>query len=323
MDKIPATDVPSDNEIVDEPDDSDESGLSFFTGRGLQFRILILGRANAGKTTILERLTGASRDQAQVWRDGSLLNSQTIEGQSGRGLHNVEDEIRFPSRPGFVFHDSLGIEAGSSTELSTVRKFAEYRSSEAKNIKEQLHAIWMCLPLDDSRDLSEAEKDPFCWLRGDTPLIIIFTKRDGAVSKATQDIIGGSSSSRAFRKQARMKAETHVTEHLKKRQEGLKQLSQSEAALAFITTSDMQELTDESARLCNDLISLTEQGLRGPKLKALLSVVWHRNILQTAFWLFYWTLRTNANEVMLGSGSPLLHKMVNYVGFFMMVSEHH
>ncbi|KAF8064234.1 hypothetical protein FPV67DRAFT_210219 [Lyophyllum atratum] len=306
MDNSAATDVPSNDEAVD------EDFLSFFKDRRLEFQILILGRANAGKTTILERLTGASIDKAEVRRDGELLDGQTIKGQSDRGLHNVEDEIRFPSRPGFVFHDSRGFEAGSSKELSTVQQFVEYRSSKAKVVEEQLHAIWMCLPLDDSRELFEAEKEPFCWSRGDTPLVIIFTKRDGAISKATQNIIGAQASfnnSRASRKQARIKAETEVTEHVKKRQEELKQLSGSKAALVFITTSDMQENTHKTTTLCDDLIKITEQGLSGPRLKTLLTIVWHRNILQSGFWSFYWTFRTNAKKTMLGSSSPSLHAM--------------
>ena len=61
---------------------------------------------------------------------------------SQRGLHNVYDEIHFPSRPGFVFHDSRGFEAGSSEELRTLQEFVESRSSAARNIYEQLHAIW-------------------------------------------------------------------------------------------------------------------------------------------------------------------------------------
>ena len=59
-----------------------------------------------------------------------------------RGLHNINDEIRFRSRPGFVFHDSRGVEAGSATELSTVQQFLEKRSSAATNVWNQLHVIW-------------------------------------------------------------------------------------------------------------------------------------------------------------------------------------
>jgi len=55
---------------------SDHGDLFFWKSKNLNFRILILGRANAGKTTILERLTGASIDEAVVKRNGKILAGQ-------------------------------------------------------------------------------------------------------------------------------------------------------------------------------------------------------------------------------------------------------
>jgi len=61
--------------------ESDDDELEFFKTRGLRFRVVILGRANAGKTTILERLTGASGAEAQVWQDGKLLEGQVCSAR--------------------------------------------------------------------------------------------------------------------------------------------------------------------------------------------------------------------------------------------------
>ncbi|KAJ7253196.1 hypothetical protein C8J57DRAFT_1076934 [Mycena rebaudengoi] len=123
-----------------------ENDLSFWNDRHLKFRVLILGRANAGKTTILERLTGATMDEAEVWRDGKILPGQVRrllkDFDYHRGLHNIDDEIRFHSRPGFVFHDSRGVEAGSATELSVVQRFVDERSLAVRDLSNQLHAIW-------------------------------------------------------------------------------------------------------------------------------------------------------------------------------------
>ena len=100
-----------------------------------------------------------------------------------RGLHNINDEIGFRSRPGFVFHDSRGIEAGSAAGLSTIHQFVEERSLAAKDLRTQLHVIWyqcccsvqhglsdtffrMCLPLDECRELFESERDIFRLLKG-------------------------------------------------------------------------------------------------------------------------------------------------------------
>jgi hypothetical protein len=100
-----------------------------------------------------------------------------------RGLHNIDDEICFRSKPGFVFHDSRGVEAGSTTELSTVQQFVEARSSAEKDLQYQLHVIWyrcccsvqhglsdtffrMCVPLDECRELFESEREIFQLLKG-------------------------------------------------------------------------------------------------------------------------------------------------------------
>ncbi|KIJ34030.1 hypothetical protein M422DRAFT_35304 [Sphaerobolus stellatus SS14] len=272
---------------------ADSDDLEFWRLRRLRFRVLILGRANAGKTTILERIAGASIGEAEVWRDRKRLPGQIVKGQSDRGLHNVKDEIRFPSRPGFVFHDSRGFEAGSSEELDAARRFVE-DSAEVTNLKEQLHAVWMCLPLDKARELFDTEKQVFSWTRGHIPLVVIFTKRDGAVDKVTSQIISSASESasgRAFRKKARENAEIAVTTHIKEREEELRQLdqvAQGKSAMAFLATSDMAEPTDVSESACANLIKATEEGLAGPKLKTVLSLVWGRNLLKNGFWCFFW-----------------------------------
>ncbi|KIJ29971.1 hypothetical protein M422DRAFT_36747 [Sphaerobolus stellatus SS14] len=269
---------------------ADSDDLEFWRLRRLRFRVLVLGRANAGKTTILERIAGASIGEAEVWRDGERLPGQIVKGQSDRGLHNVKDEIRFPSRPGFVFHDSRGFEAGSSEELDGARRFVE-DSSAATSLREQLHAIWMCLPLDEARELFDTEKEAFSWARGHIPLVVIFTKCDGAVDKVTSQIISStseSSSGRAFRKEARKSAEIRVTTHIKEREEELRQLGQVNSAIAFLATSDMAELTDASESACANLIKATEEGLAGPKLKTVLALVWGCNVLKNGFWCFFW-----------------------------------
>ncbi|KAJ7733114.1 hypothetical protein B0H16DRAFT_170569 [Mycena metata] len=217
-----------------------ENDLSFWNIRHLQFRVLILGRANAGKTTILERLTGATMDEAEVRRDGKILPGQTVKGQIDRGLHNIDDEIRFRSRPGFVFHDSRGVEAGSATELSAVQRFVDERSTAVKNLRNQLHAIWMCLPLDDCRELFESERDIFRLLKGTAPLVVIFTKHDGAVSKETSQILNNfpeNTRNRSVRKEARRKAELEVNSRVKELEGELRGLGPADNATAFLTTS--------------------------------------------------------------------------------------
>ncbi|KAJ7318689.1 hypothetical protein DFH08DRAFT_395856 [Mycena albidolilacea] len=302
-----------------------EDDLSFWNNRNLKFRVLILGRANAGKTTILERLTGASMDEAEVWRDGRILPGQTVKGQIDRGLHNIDDEIRFRPKPGFVFHDSRGVEAGSATELSTVQQFVEERSSTAKDLRIQLHVIWMCLPLDECRELFESERDIFRLLKGTVPLVVIFTKQDGAVSKETSQILmdsPGNTHSRSIRKEARSKAELEVINRVKELEGELRGLGLTDNATVFLTTGGMEMPTVDAESLCQQLIDLTEECLTGPRIKTLLSVVWGHNLLKRGFWCLYWALRSNTSNggAKLGSGAPSMWNLIQRICSNMFVS---
>lgn len=65
-----------------------------------------------------------------------------------RGLHNIENQLVFASNPQFVFHDSMGFEAGGTGELEAVKAFIASRA-KATHMSKQLHAIWctLCLNL--------------------------------------------------------------------------------------------------------------------------------------------------------------------------------
>jgi len=100
-----------------------------------------------------------------------------LEPTDQRGVHTITDEITFPSSPGFVFHDSEGFESGSKLETDTVSKFVKERTSTG-DFKEQLHAIWVCIPTDNDQPLLTADLEVFCRGAGPVPIIVIFTKTD-------------------------------------------------------------------------------------------------------------------------------------------------
>ncbi|KAJ6453987.1 hypothetical protein C8R45DRAFT_1038627 [Mycena sanguinolenta] len=312
------------NSDTQTPSDND---LSFWNKRYLKFRVLILGRANAGKTTILERLTGATMDEAEVWRDGGILAGQTVKGQIDRGLHNINDEICFRSRPGFVFHDSRGVEAGSAIELSTIQQFVDKRSLAVRDLRDQLHVIWICLPLDDCRELFESERDIFRLLKGAAPMVVIFTKQDGAVSKETSQLLMDfpeNTHNRSVRKEARRKAELEVIKRVKELEGELMGMGLVDNTTAFLTTSGMEMPTVDADKSCQQLIDLTEECLTGPRIKTLLSIVWGRNLLKHGFWFLYWTLRSNTSDegVKLGSGAPRMWNIIREICIWMKITKH-
>jgi hypothetical protein len=58
-----------------------------------------------------------------------------------RGVHNIADELVFDSNPRFVFHDSRGIEAGTTEEMESIQAFISERAN-ARSLEKKLHAIW-------------------------------------------------------------------------------------------------------------------------------------------------------------------------------------
>ena len=70
--------------------------------------------------------------------DTSLRLPLTMEQ---RGEHTIDDELVFSNHTGYVFHDSRGIESGSTEELEILRGFIQRKCGE-KRLRERLHAIW-------------------------------------------------------------------------------------------------------------------------------------------------------------------------------------
>ncbi|KAJ7797812.1 hypothetical protein B0H14DRAFT_2618591 [Mycena olivaceomarginata] len=172
----------------------------------------------------------------------------------------------------------VGSKRGSATELSTVQQFVEERSLAAKDLQTQLHVIWMCLPLDECRELFESEREIFQLLKGTG-------------------------------KEARKKAELEVINRVKELEGELRGLGLIENTTVFLTTSGilitiivdswMEMPTVDAERSCEQLINLTEDCLTGPRIKTLLSV----GIENQYF----------AQGCKLGSGTPSMLNMMEYI----------
>ncbi|KAF8344642.1 hypothetical protein F5887DRAFT_886060, partial [Amanita rubescens] len=94
-----------------------------------------------------------------------------------RGLHDIEHQITY-NGSNFIFHDSQGFESGATEELVIAWEFIEKRSAETE-LKDQLHAIWYCIPMDSPRPILPAELEFFDKGTGKVPLVVVFTKFDG------------------------------------------------------------------------------------------------------------------------------------------------
>ncbi|KAI9566334.1 hypothetical protein HD554DRAFT_2174521 [Boletus coccyginus] len=150
-------------------DDSDRAAA--VRKRFPRFRILVIGRANAGKPHCFRG--SARRTSPQSFVIGKI--AADVKGTRGRGEHDIEHEISFKSNDQFVFHDSRGFEAGSEDELQKVQSFIEGRAGDRRLIN-RLHAIWYCIPMNEHcRPITVAEEAFFSKY---VPVIAIFTKFD-------------------------------------------------------------------------------------------------------------------------------------------------
>ena len=68
--------------------------LEWWEMRNLQFKVLVLGRANAGKTTILERLANASADETMIFRKEN--RSKTVGGRILQTLTGRQQQVKVP-----------------------------------------------------------------------------------------------------------------------------------------------------------------------------------------------------------------------------------
>lgn len=87
-----------------------------------RFRILIMGRANSGKTSVLQRICNTT-DQPIFDGEGRKVDPSVIQGSLRHGHHDIENELVFKSNPHFVFHDSCGFEASSISAFNQMKEF--------------------------------------------------------------------------------------------------------------------------------------------------------------------------------------------------------
>ncbi|KAI6140657.1 hypothetical protein BKA82DRAFT_245468 [Pisolithus tinctorius] len=155
-----------------------------------RFRVLVIGRGNAGKTTILQRVCNTV-DKPDIFDGkGNKIDNVVVQGTLGRGYHNIEDELVFKSNPGFVFHDSPGFEAGSAEQFEEMKKFV-LDHAVAWTLNKRIHAIWYCIPMTDyHRTVTAAEQKFFNECdTAHVPVVVLLTKVDALNFAAIEELL--------------------------------------------------------------------------------------------------------------------------------------
>ncbi|KAH9174376.1 hypothetical protein EDB89DRAFT_2094126 [Lactarius sanguifluus] len=140
----------------------------------IEFRVLIIGRANAGKTSILQRICETT--ESPVINRGRERVT-TLGPSMDRGDHTIDDELMFSNHTGYIFHDSRGVESGATEELAILQEFIKRKCGE-RRLKDKLHAIWYCIPMDNHRPELDLKFFHNICPDQNVPVVVIFTKYD-------------------------------------------------------------------------------------------------------------------------------------------------
>ncbi|KAL4075710.1 hypothetical protein J3A83DRAFT_4222412 [Scleroderma citrinum] len=105
------------------------------------FKVLVLGRSNSGKTTLLQRVCNTTKFPEIMNAEDEKMDPSIVQGSlEPREYHNIEDELIFQSNLGFFFMTHKGLRL-SVNELNLMKNFVTDRAAMMK-LERHIHVIW-------------------------------------------------------------------------------------------------------------------------------------------------------------------------------------
>ncbi|KAJ7239924.1 hypothetical protein C8J57DRAFT_1372316 [Mycena rebaudengoi] len=139
-----------------------------------RFRIVSVGGAGTGKSSLINCVFQVN--------DAKVSDYET-------GDANIHQEIGSKTNPLFVLHDSKGFEPTDLSTFNVVRKFLLEKSDDGLELKDRLHAVWLCIctPIAGARVLETAD-EAFLKLAHERkiPVVIVFTQYDLLIRKSRE-----------------------------------------------------------------------------------------------------------------------------------------
>ncbi|KAF9062915.1 hypothetical protein BDP27DRAFT_1336012 [Rhodocollybia butyracea] len=134
-----------------------------------RFRILVLGKSGAGKSSLINATFG--------------VNVANVSHEIS-GVSDIHTEITFEENSKFILHDSQGFVAGETQNYDTVQKFIMDRAKE-RELKDRLHAIWFCMevPTENGALFEKADETFLALDIKSVPVVVVFTKYDLLIRK--------------------------------------------------------------------------------------------------------------------------------------------
>ncbi|KAJ7913607.1 hypothetical protein B0H13DRAFT_1873732 [Mycena leptocephala] len=140
-----------------------------------RFRIVSVGGSGAGKSSLIN----------SVFKVNDAKVSHSKPGEA-----DIYSEITSATNERFVLHDSEGFEPANMDTFEVVRDFIIAKSNKQLELKDRLHAVWLCIqtPTDGARVLETGDEE-FLKLAHERqiPAVVVFTQYDRLVRKYDED----------------------------------------------------------------------------------------------------------------------------------------
>ncbi|KAJ7869221.1 hypothetical protein B0H14DRAFT_2728299 [Mycena olivaceomarginata] len=136
-----------------------------------RFRILSIGRAGAGKSSLINRVFQVNDAKVSHFNPGEA---------------DIYAEITSETNTRFVLHDSKGFEPSTRDTIEVVRKFILDKSDTSLELRDRLHAAWLCIrtPTHGGRVLETGDEEILeLAYKRNVPVVVVFTQYDRLVRK--------------------------------------------------------------------------------------------------------------------------------------------
>ncbi|KAJ7146983.1 hypothetical protein C8R44DRAFT_758548 [Mycena epipterygia] len=140
-----------------------------------RFRIVSVGGVGVGKSSLINCVFQVNGAKVSDFKPGDA---------------NIDQEITSETNPLFVLHDSKGFEPTDLSTFNVVREFLLKKSDDGLELKDRLHAVWLCIqtPIAGAR-VVETVDEAFLKLAQEhrIPVVVVFTQYDLLVRKYAED----------------------------------------------------------------------------------------------------------------------------------------
>lgn len=201
-----------------------------------RFRLLVVGKAGVGKSTLINKAFG--------------LNDESMTSHNKAGSCNINQELCPPSNDRLVVHDSQGFDAGEQDNLHLLEQFIQERTT-TNDLSQRLHCVWLCIqvPYGGGRVLETGTEKVLRILANSKiqlPLVVVFTKYDQLVDVKCSDVLDNDPENLEFETEARRLATEEVENTFKRTiLDHMKKLGIRGEVVAASTKKDYPESLDK------------------------------------------------------------------------------